>query len=137
MTCCPGAAAADVFVFYHNDGHDTVLDFDPEEDRIELHLFGDRFDWRDLYIRSDGRDSVIRLDESNSLTLSGVAKSRLGEKNFIFVAEERPFQPGSDEPGYGGVRPGTPVNELRIGTAGDDTITTGVGNDTLDGGPRR
>ena len=65
-----GRGGRDVFVFHEHDGHDKVLDFDPAEDRIELHLYyGRPFDWQDLDIEADGDDTVISADRHNSHSL--------------------------------------------------------------------
>ena len=134
-----GRGGADVFVFYHNDRHDTVLDFDPDQDTLELHLYPKHgSDWQDLDIQADGEDTVIRINYDNSLTLKGVAASDLDEKNFTFVVEAPPARAASGASdasgGGGGDSVAPPVDQVRTGTKGDDTITTGAGNDTLDGG---
>ena len=121
-----GRGGADVFVFHQGDGQDTVTDFDPAEDRIELHLYyGQRFDWQELDIRTDGADSVIRIDGNNSLRLRGVAPAELGEQHFFFVGIARPAQTQTDD-----CDPGRTL----VGGPDKDILVSGPCADTLDGG---
>ena len=149
-----GRGGADVFVFYHDDGHDTVLDFEPEQDTLELHLFYKHGSyWQELDIRSAGQDSVIRIDQDNSLTLKGVAPGELGEKHFVLVMEIPPPRSKSeqtdggarvadedDNSGSGQTPPGAPPggnppsDKTVNGTPGDDTLNGGSGNETMNGG---
>ena len=134
-----GRGGADVFVFYHNGGHDTVLDFEPDKDTLELHLYGDGPDWRELDIRTEGEDAVIRIDEDNSLTLSGGATlaAALEEKHIVFVRETPPVrqesgQDDSDEDD-GGADRGCVVGVTLTGDAGNNTLTGTECDDVLDG----
>ena len=157
-----GRGGRDVFVYYPDGGHDTVLDFEPDQDTLELHLYGDGPDWRDLDIRTDGEDAVIRLDEDNSLTLIGGATlvADLEEQHIVFVRETPPVrqEAGQDDSddgdgGDGGADSscvvgvtltgdaaantltGTDCDDVLDGKGGDDTLKGLGGNDTLTGGP--
>ena len=155
-----GRGGRDVFVYYPDGGHDTVLDFEPGQDTLELHLYGDGPDWRELDIRTDGEDAVIRIDEDNSLTLSGgatLAAALSEEKHIVFVRETPPVrqatgQDDSDEGDDGADRgcvvgvtltgdagnntlTGTDCDDVLDGKGGDDTLKGLDGNDTLTGGP--
>ena len=144
-----GRGGADVFVFHSTDGHDMVADFDPNQDRLELHLYYDQaFDWQTLDIQADGEDTVIRIDADNSLRLSGVAPDELGEDHFTFVRIARPARtdtadtPAPTGPGLtlvGGAGDdeltGGPHNDKLNGNEGDDILNGGPGDDELTGGP--
>ena len=140
-----GRGGRDVFVFHENDGHDTVADFDPAEDRIELHLYyGQPFDWQALDIEADGADTVIRVNKFHSLRLLGVAPEELGGEHFIFIGKVRPRQPREDSGSQTDSSPpspydfelfGGPDNDTLTGTDGRDFLSGGPGNDVLNGGP--
>ena len=159
-----GRGGRDVFVYYPDGDHDTVLDFETGQDTLELHLYDvyRGYDWRELDIQTEGEDTVLRIDDDNSLTLSGVAPDELREKNFEFVREIRPVKQKSKQddgdgddgltqpgPRLPGVTPGKTIigteetntltgtkdDDTLYGLGGDDTISALEGDDTLIGGP--
>ena len=131
-----GRGGRDVFVYYPDGDHDTVLDFETGQDTLELHLYDvyRGYDWRELDIQTEGEDTVLRIDDDNSLTLSGVAPDELGDKNFVFVRETRPVrqQAGQDE-GDDGADRGCVVGVTLTGDAGNNTLTGTECDDVLDG----
>ena len=134
-----GRGGRDVFVYYPDGDHDTVLDFETGQDTLELHLYDvyRGYDWRELDIQTEGEDTVLRIDDDNSLTLSGVAPDELREKNFEFVREIRPVkqQAGQDEGDEGdeGADRGCVVGVTLTGDAGNNTLTGTDCDDVLDG----
>ena len=145
-----GRGGADVFVSYHDGGHDTVLDFDLERDRLELHLYDTNLDWRSLAIAADGADTVIGVGERASLTLQDVSPDELAAQHFVLVREVRPMPPQvtddtddtDDSPpsltleGTAGddTLVGTDGDDILIGKGGADTLMGKGGNDLLEGG---
>jgi VCBS repeat-containing protein len=87
-----GGAGADQFVFASHTGNDTITDFTPGQDKIDLHDF-DPFDPRtagsfNTWVNSgavvqQGADTLIHLDMSDSILLSNVAKAHLSASDFI------------------------------------------------------
>ena len=123
-----GRGGADVFVFHEDDGHDTVTDFDPGEDLIELHQ--QYIDWQALAIEADGADTVIRTyQHSSSLRLLGVAPEELGEEHFVLIGEPYP-EPLPTDSG----RPDEPAGLTLTGGSSGDVLTGGDGDDVLEGG---
>ena len=141
-----GRGGYDVFVFYPDGGHDTILDFEAGKDRLELHLYDHWSDWRELDMETEGGDTVIRIDQDNTLTLTGATPAELGERNFEFVREKRPVRAkeaddrveqqaaGGDSDCVVGVTlAGAAGNDTLTGTECDDTIDGLGGDDTLKG----
>jgi VCBS repeat-containing protein len=87
-----GGAGADQFVFAKDMGHDTIIDFTPGQDKIDLlanmpFTAGDSDSFA-LWLKSGavekvGPDTLIQFDESNSILLSNVAKANLHMSDFI------------------------------------------------------
>ena len=87
-----GGAGADQFVFASHTGNDTITDFTPGQDKIDLHDF-DPFDPRtsgsfNTWVNSgavvqQGADTLVHLDMSDSILLSNVAKAHLSAGDFI------------------------------------------------------
>ncbi|NOJ41846.1 VCBS domain-containing protein [Bradyrhizobium australiense] len=87
-----GGAGADQFVFAKHMGNDTIADFLPGQDKIDL-LTNLPFTPDDLasfnsWLNSSavaqvGADSLIQFDGNNSILLSNVAKANLHMSDFI------------------------------------------------------
>lgn len=79
-----GGKGADRFVFDENDGRDTIKDFKPGTDRIEIDVdaingFGD------LSISDNAKGhAVIDFGGGNSITLKGVSEADLDVSDFLF-----------------------------------------------------
>ncbi len=87
-----GGAGADQFVFASHTGNDTITDFIPGQDRIDLHDFdlfnpgspGSFTTWiNSAAVVQQGADTLIHLDVSDSILLSHVAKANLSAGDFI------------------------------------------------------
>jgi|GEM_PF-5643504 len=79
-----GGSGSDLFIFDDRDGDDVIKDFSGQ-DRIEIDANGVR-DFNDLTIRNnkDGDAVVTWGDPDASITLTDVAKSKLGASDFFF-----------------------------------------------------
>jgi hypothetical protein len=87
-----GGAGADQFVFAEHMGNDTITDFQPGRDKIELlghmpFVPGDSDSFA-LWLNSGavekvGSDTLIQFDAGNSIQLSNIAKANLQMSDFI------------------------------------------------------
>ncbi|MDR3660706.1 MAG: VCBS domain-containing protein, partial [Mycobacterium sp.] len=85
-----GGAGADQFVFAPNTGNDTITDFAPGQDHIDLRALSNVVDastldasWLASHVSTQGLDSLITLDSSNTITLQNVAAGSLHVSDFI------------------------------------------------------
>jgi Ca2+-binding RTX toxin-like protein len=80
-----GGNGQDTFVFAAGFGHDTITDFTPA-DRIEFdgHIF-QNFQAVQAVIQQVGNDTVITLDDQNSITLQNVALNSLHAHDLIIT----------------------------------------------------
>jgi Ca2+-binding RTX toxin-like protein len=86
-------AAADQFVFTSNTGgNDTITDFTPGQDKIDIHDFvpftpgspGSFNTWVNSgAVVQQGADTLIHLDMSDSILLSNVVKANLSAGDFV------------------------------------------------------
>jgi hypothetical protein len=77
---------ANTFVFSPPNGHDTIMDFHPGRDHIDLQGFGfTGFDQlsQDFHQTTNGLDIVF--DASNDILLSGINQSQLSAGDFVFT----------------------------------------------------
>lgn len=79
-----GGPGSDTFVFRDGYGHDVIMDFDPETDRV--HLVSDGVtDWQAVQDRlqadHDGA-ALLRLDDGSTLRFEGLAPEDLEERHF-------------------------------------------------------
>jgi len=82
-----GGADDDTFVFGKNHGHDTVEDFVPGSDRLDLNdwIGTNDFDQIMSHVHDSDRGAVIRFDHE-SVTLVDVDKIDLSRDDFLLVA---------------------------------------------------
>ena len=115
-----GGDGADTFVFNQNSGDDSVTDFTPGTDKVDLSAFTDITGASDLTLYQVGSDFVIDLSAhgGGSVTLEGVSFTNMSVSDFVF---------------YQNTYTGTAAAETLEGGAGDDTITGLGGDDTLTG----
>ena len=82
----PGATDFDTFVVKPGEGNDTVLDFNVNEDRIDLSHFNSVTGLADLSIQQQGANAIVSFGAhgGGSLQLMGVDASDLDAGDFIF-----------------------------------------------------
>jgi len=118
-----GGAGKDIFVIGPR-GYQTIVDFTPGEDRLDVSRFAiTRLDELNNSVSQDGADTVLQLQGSQgslTLKLSGV------EANDLFDARNFTF-------GIGRSITGTSGDNSLSGGEGNDTISGLAGNDTLNG----
>lgn len=129
-----GGAGADVFVFSADGQTDTVLDFDPAADRLDLSGLG----------RIYAREAI-----SFSALAGGILLTVLGEQIKLYTANGKPIPADtltdallfnmSHVPVYQPITTGqdiegTTLADTLLGSPYNDTITGHAGNDLIDGG---
>ena len=144
-----GGAGADTFAqSFGETGVDTITDFNPSEDTINLKGFGGIENVSRLSVTEVDGGTVISAGEGNTLLLEGVTPDQLGVGNVTIDGEA--LSPGtsgsdlssvigdltevSDEASAGITLQGRGGRDTLEGGAGDDTLSGGDGDDTLDGG---
>ncbi|MEM7663982.1 MAG: calcium-binding protein [Pseudomonadota bacterium] len=131
-----GGTGADTFRYYLNAGSDTITDFDPSSDLIDIRYTYVHYD--DLLISASGPDTVIVFDSSvpsnGQITLSNVAPSSLDATNFLIrqvgtSGDDTLFGTEGDDELFGG-----DGDDYLSSFAGNDLIVGGSGSDTMIGG---
>ena len=137
-----GTAEADEFVFWQYSGDDTVEDFDPDYDIIDLSDFGRMIAWDDL---KDNITTVTDPDDPGTITgvvidlaewgggtimLNGVTSvGTLTEGMFRMPEVHIDEGTNGSDMFIGGVE----MNKM-VGGGGDDILDSGAGDDELHGG---
>ena len=123
-----GGDGADTFVFAAGHGNDTITDFAPGEDCIDLSTFTDIQSFDDLDMSLNNRSTVIDLTEhgGGTIKLQGVSPNELDADDFEFAP--RTSYVGTDE---GETLTGADLDETIDGRGGNDTLTGGGGDDTF------
>ncbi len=139
-----GNTGADVFVFTENSGNDTIENFEPGTDVVDLSCFGQEITWAALSARittvtaPDDPNTVtgVAIDLTQwgggTITLNGVTSvSDLTESSFKMPAVN--VIQGTD--GFDLLTGSSGMDEIHGGGAGD-ILDSGAGNDVLygDGG---
>ncbi|MVT65075.1 hypothetical protein GPL21_08135 [Bradyrhizobium pachyrhizi] len=84
-----GSGYQDKFVFAPNFNHDTILNFTPGEDQIDLSTvvsastFSTWFDQHVATSPTNSADTLITVDGADTITLHNVAKASLSQNDFI------------------------------------------------------
>ncbi len=143
-----GGAGADVFHFVNDGQPDTILDFDPAEDKIDLSGYTQFYGLDQLTFVSTNTGATIRFrdelitihsHDGRSLNLvdvfghsySGPSRPPLMLSNHFFGSVADNVMSGSDN---ADLIQGFEGDDQINGLDGDDTIEGGEGNDSLFGG---
>lgn len=81
-----GGKGPDTYLFRANFGQNTITDFASKEDLIQFSpaLFANYMAVMDA-AKQVGPDTVIKLDDQNTVTLANIAQSSLSPHNFSFA----------------------------------------------------
>ena len=143
-----GGTGADIFIFLPGDGNDTIGDFEPGTDIIDLTGFGgEPIGWEALQetftvINDAQLGTGVQIDLSDwgggTIVLWGVTSiDQLTKDSFELPVTMAIGTDGQDAmTGDAGndVMAGKAGDDTLAGEAGDDTLTGGGGDDTLTGG---
>lgn len=140
-----GGTGADTFVLGSNHGNDTITDFNPDEDALNL-LGADSSD--DFQVEIVNGNTVITFG-SSTITLTGVELSAEDimdsmkgldtDDTLAGTSGDNTLEGGAGNDFLGGaggddVLKGGSGNDVVLGGAGEDSMSGGSGNDTLNGG---
>ncbi|MHC2331250.1 VCBS domain-containing protein [Bradyrhizobium sp. USDA 4454] len=84
-----GSGYQDKFVFASNFNHDTILNFTPGQDQIDLSTivststFSSWFDQNVTTSPTNSADTLITIDSADTITLHNIAKASLSQNDFI------------------------------------------------------
>ena len=88
-----GTGYHDTFVFAPNSNHDTIMNFTPGQDHIDLSAVvsgvvstSDANTWFSEHVAvspTNSADTLITIDSADTITLHGVAKANLSQSDFI------------------------------------------------------
>ncbi|UGA42558.1 VCBS domain-containing protein [Bradyrhizobium quebecense] len=84
-----GSGYQDKFVFAPNFNHDTILNFTPAQDQIDLSTvvststFSSWFDQNVTTSPTNSADTLITVDSADTITLHNVSKASLSQSDFI------------------------------------------------------
>lgn len=126
-----GTAEADTFIYSaRRFGRDTITDFTPGADRIDLSGVGvSSFAALQPYIMKSGADAVITLGyggEVERITLRGVDPALLTADDFVFFQDPNPV--------FGKrLVPGSPGDDIIFGSTNNDVFFGLDGTDRVDG----
>jgi serralysin len=152
-----GGEGADVFVLTADGMNDTIIDFEPGIDRIDLSFLPMLYAWDQLQITYTGdgavvvfRDEVLTIvtadglplteDDFRNLDIVSVSHARIEleapppdpDTDLVLVGTDgKDFLEGMNGNDY---ISGLVNADTLIGGAGSDTLLGGTGNDLLDGG---
>jgi len=126
-----GGAGADTFSqSFRETGVDTITDFNPSEDTVNLKGFGGIENVSRLSVTEVDGGTVISAGEGNTLVLEGVTPDQLGVGNVTIDGEAlSPGTSGSDLSSVIG-----DLTEVSGEASADITLRGREGRDTLEGG---
>lgn len=132
-----GGEGHDIFVISAGGTPDTIDDFDPTEDRIDLSSWPFLYDTSALTIAISGRNAtvtwrneVLEIGATTALTLSALQAALEIDVNrsFTMPAQELTGSAAAD------ALTGDWGTDTLLGGGGDDTLTGGRGDDSINGG---
>jgi Ca2+-binding RTX toxin-like protein len=133
-----GGSGADVFVLVSDARADSILDFDPAADRIDLSRWHYLRSTAQLTIDETATGAVIRFgaETLTIVTANGQPLSEPVVRAMAFLPASRIHldAPPPPPPGGGERIEGTAASETLTGGEGNDTLIGGDGDDTLHGG---
>ncbi|MBT8454922.1 MAG: hypothetical protein KJO15_02360 [Alphaproteobacteria bacterium] len=126
-----GGAGADIFVLAADGAQDSITDFMPGEDRLDLSGWGMLYDLSQLSIAPNATGATITYRDE-TLAVETAGQTPLGAEDLsngdILNLSRPPFFPADQ------VLEGGAGADLLTGGLGKDTISGGAGDDTLRGG---
>ncbi|MDB2414552.1 Ig-like domain-containing protein [Rickettsiales bacterium] len=140
-----GGDGSDNFIIHSHAGTTTIItDFNLNSDKINLKNLSNRVSFAGLSIVASGYDTIIGLENNQSIILKNIDSTDISFDNFIGLENKGPLGKnlvagtdgddtlnGTDEAdeiyGYGG------TNHINAG-AGDDSIFVSAGNNYINGG---
>jgi hypothetical protein len=137
-----GSGANDMFIFARPIGNDTIDNFNPASDRIDLIGFANVAGFADIQANladdADG-NAVITLGNGETITITGVGSTALSAANFLFNQELVTTNAGTMMIGDGAMLPlgGTIDNSgtIALASTGDGAeLEVQVSGVTLQGG---
>jgi Ca2+-binding RTX toxin-like protein/GH24 family phage-related lysozyme (muramidase) len=126
-----GGTGANIFVINKDAGSsDIITDFSTSVvgEYISLQGFTTPVDFAHLNISQSGSNTIITLENSQTVTLQNVLKNSLTMANIGAASSVITGTSGND------VLNGTVGDDIINGLAGNDTISGGAGDDLIDGG---
>ncbi|CTQ33197.1 calcium-binding protein [Jannaschia rubra] len=151
-----GGAGADIFALSADGEVDTVADFDPAQDRLDLSRVEALRDASSITIESTATGAILTFGDETivlrshhggtlridailaTIDIGAASRGPLGNVTPLPGVEPpqvKPPEPEPEpEPPLGDTLTGTDLGELLAGSDGDDMLIGNGGNDTLDGG---
>ena len=141
-----GGAGRDIFVLRSDGAPDTITDFEPGRDRLDLSEWPFLYDPRTLSILPTPtgamvtwRGESLRIETANGTPLSAsdiLAAIPTTPHRMPFFADIWAIDPGQEIIGTNGADAlvGGDFNDFLLGLGGQDTLDGGAGDDTLNGG---
>lgn len=144
-----GGAGQDLFVLHADGQQDTITDYNPLEDKLDLSAWDFLYDVSQLTITSTGDGAILSYGDENLVihAENGAPLTASDFSNDSILNVDRPPNVPVEQSLTGGlgndtlngaagadVILGMDGSDILTGRGGDDTIRGGLGDDILDGG---
>ena len=86
-----GGQGSDTFVFNPGDGGDTITDFQPGVDKIQLDGFANIQDFTQLDLQQVGNDLLLNLGPQQGVWLNNTQLASLSATDFTFTSVAHPL----------------------------------------------